>query len=437
MGASGRIWKTVVVISMLFLPVPAGVRGRPALSAQVPFEQATRDLTSADAATRLRAAQMLKQTAYLEAAVPLAALVTDPQDEVQLEAIAAELNIFLAEPIVARKRVGFVVEVRKSVLAESAFSAGPLAIGARPVPQEVLTALRLGARDNNPRVALEALYAFGVLAGEPAGEVRRELLQSCGPDVAALIGASDPAIRYAAVRVFGRVFAKRPHDGGIEATVGDAVITALNDNDPAVKAAAMQALGSMRYERGVQALTDLYRFHGKSPAADAALDALAHIAHPASAPLFAEELAGKSASRRVIAIEGMARIGDASKLAAIQSAAAVDRSEGVALAGVFASALLENGPITRIADAITKARLRDQARQYLLELAPGRAAAFRPPLQDPDERIRLELVDALGVSGDGAALRIVEPLLKDRDPQVARAAERAVARLGAAQRTPK
>ena len=65
-------------------------------------------------------------------------------------------------------------------------------------------------------------------------------------------------MRYAAVRVLGRVFAKRAQDEPIESTVGDAVITALNDNDRAVKAAAMHALGAMRYERGVQALTDLF-----------------------------------------------------------------------------------------------------------------------------------------------------------------------------------
>jgi len=54
-------------------------------------EQARRDLSSPDPATRLRAVQMLKRTPYLEAAVPLAALVTDPQDEVQFEAIGAEV----------------------------------------------------------------------------------------------------------------------------------------------------------------------------------------------------------------------------------------------------------------------------------------------------------------------------------------------------------
>ena len=78
--------------------------------------------------------------------------------------------------------------------AESAFSAGPLAIGARPVPIEVLTALRAGARDDNPRVALEALYAFGALAVEPSGDARRELLRATGPDARRRSSASsDPA----------------------------------------------------------------------------------------------------------------------------------------------------------------------------------------------------------------------------------------------------
>jgi HEAT repeat protein len=403
---------------------------------QVSFEAATRDLKSPDPAARLRAARMLKQTSYLEAAVPLAALIADPHDEVQLEAIGAELNIFLAEPIVPRKRIGLIVEVRKAVLAESAFSSGPLAIGARAVPPEVLTAMRLGARDDNPRVALEALYAFGVLGVEPSGSARRELLHATGPDLAAFVGASDPALRYAAVRVLGRLFTRRAGDAPIDEAVGDAVITALNDADMAIKAAAMHALAAMRYERAVQALTDLFQYYGRNAAGDAALDALARIAHPASTPVFAAELAGRNAARRGIAIEGLARLGDNTKLPGIEAAAALERNEGVALAATFASVLLGNGSIGRIADAVTKSRLREQARQYLVELAPGRAAALRSHLQDPDARLRLDVVDALGLGGDAAALPEVEPLLKDHDPQVARAAERAVARLKRPAHTP-
>jgi HEAT repeat protein len=422
-----------VLCSSFFLPALPGHPARPALSvhalAQVPFEQAARDLASPDAATRLRAVQLLKEAAYPEAAIPLAPLITDADDGVQLEAIAAELNIFLAEPVVPRKRVALVVEVRHSVVAESAFSAGPLAIGALTVPPEVLTALRTAARDENPRVALESLYAFGVVAVDAAGPVRQELLRVSGPEIATLTGASDRALRQAAVRVLGRVFARRAEDGPVEPTVGDAVITSLNDNDRAVKRSAMDALGAMRYDRGVQALTDLFHYYGKSDAADIALDALARIAHPASGPIFAAELTGRSAARRGSAIAGLARLGDASRLPGIQAAIGSQRDEPLALAVAFASTLLARDPIDPLVEALTKPALRDQAKRYLIELAPGRSTAFSKHLLDPDERIRLDLVDAIALGGDPAGLRLVEPLMQDRDEQVARAAERAVARL--------
>ena len=212
---------------------------------------------------RLRTVQMLKDAAYPEAAVPLSKLVVDPQDEVQLEAIAAEVNIFLAEKIVSRKRVGFIVEVRTPVAADAVFDTGPLAVGSQPVPMEVLDALRTAARDDNPRVRLEAVYAFGVLAVEPGGSRRREMLRTSGPDLAAMIGAVDPFHRYSALRVIGRVFERRLHDRPLDQYVGDAVISALNDRDKAMQSAAMQALGAMRYERAVQGLMELFEYHGK------------------------------------------------------------------------------------------------------------------------------------------------------------------------------
>ena len=431
-GRSGRFVGLVGLIALL-VPgrpdLPAGP-GRARLSAaQIPFEQAAADLASADAATRLRTVQGLKQAAYPEAAVPLAARVTDALDDIQLEAIAAELNIFLADRVVSKKRIGLVVEVRSAVHAEPAFAAGPNALGPLPVPMEVLTALRTAARDENPRVAIEALYAFGVLAVEPGGTIRRDLLRASGPDIAAFIGSSDPALRYAALRVLGRVFAKRAQDEPIESTVGDAVITALNDNDRAVKAAAMHTLGAMRYDRGVQALTDLFAYYGKGATAEAALDGLAHIAHSTSVPVFTAQLASKTPSLRGIAMEGLARAGDASQLATIQETIDQERDQGVTLAGAFALVILGNGPTDRVADSLGKPKLREQAQKYLIELAPGRTTAFAHQLLDGDPQIRLDIVDVLGLAGDPAAIAAVEPLMKDRDPQVARAAERALARL--------
>ena len=92
--------------------------------------------------------------------------------------------------------------------------------------------------------------------------------------------------------------------------------------------------------------------------------------------------------------------------------------------------------MTPIAEALTRPKLRDQAYQYLVELAPRRSSLFTPQLEDPDPRVRADAVDILALAGDAAALPLVERLLADRDSQVVKAAERAVARLRPLQRKP-
>jgi HEAT repeat protein len=415
------------VTALLLLP------GINASAAQVPFEQVAADLSSAHSSVRLRAARLLKDAAYPEAAVPLARLVTDPADEVQFEAIAAELNIFLAEKIVTRKRVGLVIEVRNKVAADAAFSEGPLAIGPRPVPDEVLTALRTAARDTNPRVAIEALYAFGTLAVEPSGARRRELLRAIGPDLTSMVGVVNPAFRYAAIRVIGRVFEKRAHDEPIDEMVGDAIVATLNDSDRNIRGVAMQALGAMWYERAVSALTEQFRFFGGGALAEEALGAIARIAHASSVDLLATELASKNAARKAIAIEGLARIGDANRIGSIESALNGETNDAVLLAGAFASILLSASTIDPLSEALRRPKLADRARRYLIEVAPGRTAAFAQHAQDPDVQIRSGIADVLGLAGDVAALPIVESMVRDRDPEVVLAAERAVARLQAIQ----
>lgn len=414
---------TAVSISPAFPAPPAGL--------QVTFEKTLADLNSPDPGTRLRAVRLLKGTGYPEASVPMAALIADPFDEIQLEAIAAELNIFLADKVTPKRRVGLLVEVRSRIAAEAIFSSGPSAIGPMRVPQPVLTALANASRDPNARVAVEALYAFGALAGDATPADRPGILAQSGPVLAATIGATDPVLRIAAVRVIGRVFARRLGDPPIEETVGDAVITALNDREAPIKETAMWALGIMKYERAIQGLNELFQFHQRGPLAEAAFDALGHIGHPSSLPQFVAQLNAKNVTYKMIAIEGLARTGDRTRAEGIVNALANDRNEAILLAGHFANVKLSDGPVDPIVEALSRTKLRNRAFQYLQELAPGRVASFVRHLQDPDARIRLDVVEALGLAGDPAALPLVEPMLNDRDGSVAQAAARATARLRA------
>lgn len=397
--------------------------------AQVGFDQAIKDLTSPDTNTRLKTLRMLKDAAYPEAAVPIAALVSDSQAAVQLEAIAAELAIFQADEAATRKGSTLSIEKRRAMGAGEAFSSGPSVLAFRPVPMEVLNALRAAMHEDHPRVGLEALYAFGTLGYVSAGAARHDLQRVAAPDLAALLGVRDAAERSGAARVIGRLYERRAGDGPIDSSVGDALIGALNDKDRTVKTAALEALGSVRYDRAVQAITELFQFYGKGEPSEAALDALARIASPSSAALFETELTSLCAPCRGIAVEGLARIGDRTALSDIQAALAHERVDSVQLAMAFAATMLSNAPIDRIAEALVVARFHDQAKRYLVEIVPGRGELFARHVQDPDARMRLEIADVFMLAGDPATLPHVEALARDKDAIVAHAARHALARM--------
>ena len=130
-----------------------------------------------------------------------------------------------------------------------------------------------------------------------------------------------------------------------------------------------------------------------------------------------------------VAIEGLARTGDRTTVTEIETALKGERSEAVQLAGSFAAVLLSGTSIEPLGEALSRPRVRERARAYLIEVAPGRTDLFTRYAQDPDPRVRSDVADILGLAGDPAALALVERLTEDGDPQVARAADRAVVRL--------
>ena len=163
----------------------------------------------------------------------------------------------------------------------------------------------------------------------------------------------------------------------IEETVGDAVIMALNDHEPVIQEAAMWALGAMRYERAIQGLNELFQYHQRGPLASAAFDALAHIGHPSSLPQFVAQLNGKNPTFKLIAIEGLARTGDRSRAESVITAVSSERNDAIVLAGHFANVMLADGKVDAIVEALGRGKQRDQALQYLQEIAAGRTRSSR------------------------------------------------------------
>ena len=386
-----------------------------AVSAQpLRFDDVIRNLRNPDPVARLSAVRLLRDAKYPEAIAPMAPLVLDPVDDIQLETIAAELSFFLEQDVKTKKMVGFVVEKRKSVVAPAAFELGPLAVWPRPVPAELVTALLQAVDDENAKVRLEAIYATGVIAKAPLTAEQSQRL-------AKALDHYDPAVRQGAARVIARLKVRE---------AGDALIKAVNDSKPEVRYAAMRALGAIRESRAAAALAEQFAFYRKGEGAWSALDALAQLGAPASVPLFKERLQDKDPYIRRAASEGLGRAGDAASIETLERNVTIDDSPMVRLAAAFALQKLGRNYAARLVD-LTSAKVLVQAQEYFVELGPSIAPAILPRVQEPDPVLREALINVLGAIGDESMLPALQAASQDGNPSVAAAAKRAVARIQA------
>jgi HEAT repeat protein len=384
---------------------------------QARFDDVIRNLRNPDPKIRLAAVQLLRESRYPEAIGPMAALVSDPLDQIQLEAIAAELSFFLVEDVPSKKRLGYVVEVRNPGRAAAAFDMGPLAVGPRSVPPELMDGLLKAVDDDNPKVRMEAIYALGTIARSPVSDATAAQLVKA-------LDHYDPSIRAAAARVIGRLNVT---------TAADALIKAINDSQAPVRYAAMHALGAIQERRALPALTEQFTYYAKGEGAWAALDALAHLADPSSIPLFKSRLADKDPFLRRAAAEGLARTGDSSEVSTLEIGAGNDGAETVRAAMAFALQKLGRNYIPRLVESMNSDKMASQIAGYLFELGPSVAATLLPHLQDPSPAIRGNVATVLGVIGGDATLPALQPLTEDKDRGVAQAATRAIERLKARQ----
>ena len=149
----------------------------------------------------------------------------------------------------------------------------------------------------------------------------------------------------------------------------------------------MWALGAMHYERAIQGLNELFQYHQRGPLAAAAFDALAHIGHPSSLPQFVAQLNGRNATFKLMAIEGLARIGDRSRAeSVINCGQQRTQRRGSSWLVTSRTCMLADGNVDAIVEALGRSKLREQALVYIQEIAAGQPPVFARHLQDPDAR---------------------------------------------------
>lgn len=389
------------------------VASLPSHAQQIAFEDVVRNLRNPDPELRISAVRLLREAKYPEGIVPMAAIVNDPVNEIQLEVIEAQLGFFLIQEVPKKRKVAFLVEVRANGRAVRAFEMGPLAVWPKPAPPELVKALLNAVDDENGTVRLEAIYTLGVIGGQGIGEAESKQL------IAAL-DHYDPAVRAAAARVIGRLRVT---------SAGDSLINAMNDSNAQVRYASMRALGEINEARALQALTDQFNYYGKGEGAFSALDALARIAHPSSVDLFKAHLTDKDPYLRRAAAEGLGRAGYVSAKEALQTGATNDSSEMVRVAMAFALKKQGQNYLGRMLDYVDHEQTAPQILAYLLELGPSIVPELLPRVQEPGSTSRRYLAQALGALGDAGTIPVLSPLLQDRDREVVETATHAITRI--------
>lgn len=405
-------------------------------AAQTPGDQSVSKLADPDRKVRIEGMRELRDSNQPDAAAKIAVLLTDPVDAVQMEALATEVGLFLAEKPTPRRYKAGIVEVRNRSGIEAAFDAGASATSGQVIPPELITGLTAAMGDTSARVRLDSTYAYGTLV--PTALARADV-SDLKPGVDALRASlkdSEAQIRRAAARALGRLFGTfggvctgRCADLG-GADVGDGLIDAMNDRSAGVRDAAMEALGVIRNERAIQALEERFTFHRRGDEAESALDALARIGNPASLPLFRSLLKNDDLTIQRMAIEGVARIGRRELAMEIEDLPKVTRAETTMVAAAFALHRLGRGShVDRLVDAALTSSTAALGRGYLVELGPSIAPDLYSFLVVSDRRVRIFAVDLLGEIGNRSAIERLKPLTADPDTQVAAAARRAIARL--------
>jgi HEAT repeat protein len=384
----------------------------PAAQTPAQWQDVIRNLRHPNAETRLSAVTRLGEAAYLPAAEPLATLITDPDDRVQVAAIEAEISLFQADRIGSGRILGMGGSRSR---AQEAFEAGPLLRGAAPAPPVVIERLISAIRDENARVRFDALHAVGFIAEAPFVGPQARLL-------AAELDHYDPIIRAATARVLGRLRAS---------TTGDLVAVGLVDSSSVVRLYATEALGLIRDPKAVIELrAQLPRSRGDIQAAT--FLALARIGSRDDIEFFRARLTDRAEVFRRAAVEGLGRAGDKDSIDSFDRVFKTDRAPAVRLAAAFALNATGRVETHTIASMLALSDVAAQARDYLLEIGRPAVAGIQSALKvATDGRHRADLVQLVGYIGGAEDIGLLEPLAAEKDERVRRAVAHAIARLKA------
>lgn len=397
------------------------------------FEDHVANLKSPNARTRQDSAIALGKSRRREAISPLAALVHDPEQKVRLEVVralsalrdASAVPALLttlgdADPKIREEALSATVELyadrerttsvtRFLDTLSDEFDRGSVPAYV-PVDPSVVQGLAGALRDPEAELREQAALAIGILNGRSAVKELTTALQDPDPDV-----------RGAAATALGKVAG---------ADEGQSLIPLVSDEASVVRSRALKAIGVLRVKQAGPVLRELFEANRRRDLGLKALDSLARVGDPAQLELFRELVQDPDTERRRLALEGLARVADASLMPALKKDFQRERNDELRMAYAFAIARLGDRAFLDTIVLGLPSRLHGaRGRKYLIEMGAEILGELYPYLNDPDEDVRAELCDIVATVGDAQSIPVLQPLISDPSRKVSDRANRAVERL--------
>jgi len=353
---------------------------------------------------RLETVRALRELRDLSAVPALVTSLGDGDGGLRQEAITSLVEIYAEKQ--DRSPLDPLVRFLRLRSDEDDASVVPVA----PVDPSVHQGLARLLRDEQKDVREAAALALGILGGSSA---TRELVAALQDPV--------PDVRGAAASAIGKVGT---------AADGKSLIPLLGDESGDVRERALRALGTLRVREAGPELASLYESNRKKPLGTKVLAALSRIGDPSQADLFVQVMQEPDLERKRLAVEGLGRISDASRLTALKKDYQREHDEEVRLAYCFALARMgDHAFLDTVVLALPSRTLGARARGYLLEMGKSVLPELYPYLTDQDAEIRTQLCDIIGSVGDTDSIARLSALLNDPSARVADHANRAVERL--------
>ncbi|HEX6940532.1 MAG TPA: M56 family metallopeptidase [Longimicrobiales bacterium] len=212
-----------------------------------------------------------------------------------------------------------------------------------------------------------------------------------------------------------------------------ALIAALRDSIPSVRAAAVYALGEIGDPRAVPALAAVVRSDSDAEVRRGAVWALGEIGDPAAVPALGAAAASDDADIARMAVWALGEIGDPAAVPALAAALRNSDAEVRSHAAWALGEVGEESAVTPLAAALDDAiaDVRRMAAWALGEVSPDRApSALVAALTDGDAEVRKAAAWALGEVADPAAAPALAEAIEDENEDVRRTALWALGEIG-------